>query len=91
MITKVEGNYIKEILGSNYLKKISERLIDKNVTNQKGGDISNPFICMMLNGKRKHEAAEKEIRDLTEETVDQQEQDKERLEKVYQRHKALKK
>ncbi|TQI72239.1 hypothetical protein JM79_3195 [Gramella sp. Hel_I_59] len=90
MITEQEGIYIREILGPACLNKISERLVEKNITNQKGGKLSNPFLCMLLKEERRHDDAETEIRLMVEETVTAREEAKERLKDAYDRHEALK-
>ena len=89
MITKESGNQIKAIIGSNFLEKISARLIKKKITNQKGGKLSDPFISLLLNGERVHEAAEKEIWNFSEELLMEQEKEKQRQEDILKRHKAL--
>lgn len=89
MITEQDGNGIKEIIGSNFLDKISNRLEKKKIRNRRGGQISNAFICLLLKGERVHEEAEKEIWNLSEETVTEREKQKERQEEILERHKAL--
>jgi len=70
MISKIEQDKIKKVLGSKYSPVIIERLTKRKITNTKGNPYSPESIQKIVTGKIENQRVELEIAKLVFETVE---------------------
>lgn len=75
MITKIQKERIKDIIGNKYVSLIKEKLKEKGVLNKKGKAYKTSFIINVMNGKE-HKIIENAIYDVVAEKKEELEQQK---------------
>ncbi len=75
MITKIQKERIKDIIGNKYVSLIKEKLKEKGVLNKKGKAYKTSFIINVMNGKG-HKIIENAIYDVVAEKKEELEQQK---------------
>lgn len=66
MITDIERDKIKEVLGSHYTSLVQEELHKKGIRNNNGFPHSDNMIRQVMNGNREHREIETAIFDAVE-------------------------
>lgn len=75
MISPQEADTIKQILGTNYSKKILDYLSEKGIRRDSGEDYSRQDVYNLMNSFRENEEMESAIIDLVAETKKRREEE----------------